>query len=195
MILSNILKTLLKVKKNNKKPEPVFFNAGEGTKIYPEARFYDNTVNQKKIQIGKSCWIMGEFLMEENGFIEVGDFCYVGPAAKIWSILPLRIGNRVLISHGVNIHDNDSHSLSAHERHDRFKEKMIYGKQLVYENKKSGPIVIEDDVWIGFNATLLKGVTVGRGAVIGAGAVITKDVAPYSVVVGNPQRVVGKSYE
>ena len=53
--------------------------------------------------------------------------------------------------------------------------------------------MIEDDVWIGFNAIILKGVRVGRGAVVGAGSVITKDVEPYTIVVGNPQRVTGKS--
>lgn len=136
---------------------------------------------------------MGEFLVEEKGRIELGDDCYVGPGAKIWSFLPMQIGNRVFISHGVNIHDTDSHSLSARERHERFLEKMRHGRPLVREEKKCAPILIEDDVWIGFNAILLKGVRVGQGAVIGAGAVVTKDVAPYAIVVGNPARVVGNS--
>jgi len=49
-----------------------------------------------------------------------------------------------------------------------------------------GPIVIEDDVWIGSNSVILSGVTIGRGAVIGAGSVVTKDVERYGVVAGNP---------
>lgn len=138
---------------------------------------------------------MGEFLMEEEGQIEIGDDCYIGPGTKIWSFLPLSIGHRVFISHGVNIHDTDSHSLSAKERHLRFLEKIQYGRHLIREEKKCAAITIDDDVWIGFNAILLKGVRVGRGAVIGAGAVITKEVAPYTVVVGNPQRVVANSQE
>jgi maltose O-acetyltransferase len=55
------------------------------------------------------------------------------------------------------------------------------------------PVVIEDDVWIGFNSSIMKGVTIGRGAIVGASSVITKDVSPYSIVVGNPQRQVGNS--
>lgn len=55
------------------------------------------------------------------------------------------------------------------------------------------PIVIEDDVWIGFNAVILKGVRVGRGAVVGAATLIAKDVPPYSLMVGNPARCVGSS--
>lgn len=51
-------------------------------------------------------------------------------------------------------------------------------------------IVVEDEVWIGANVTILQGVTIGRCAVIGAGSVVTKDVPAYSVVVGAPARVV-----
>lgn len=52
------------------------------------------------------------------------------------------------------------------------------------------PIVIEDDVWIGAAAIILKGVRVGRGAIVAAGAVVTKDVPPYAIVGGNPARVI-----
>lgn len=174
---------------------PECVSLGAGTRIYPGAQFFEHSGKAGRSGFGRECWIMGEFLTEEQGAIQMGDHCYVGPGAKIWSFLPMSIGHRVFISHGVNIHDTDSHSLSAKERHTRFLEKIRHGRHLVREDKKSAAILIEDDVWIGFNAILLKGVRVGRGAVIGAGAVITKDVTPYSVVVGNPQRVVGQSRE
>jgi acetyltransferase-like isoleucine patch superfamily enzyme len=54
------------------------------------------------------------------------------------------------------------------------------------------PVVIEDDVFIGANATVLPGVTVGRGAVVGAGSVVTHDVEPYSIVGGVPAKVIGR---
>ena len=53
----------------------------------------------------------------------------------------------------------------------------------------TGPVVIEDDVWIGLNAVILQGVTLGRGCIVGAGAVVTKDVPAGARVVGNPARL------
>lgn len=187
------MSTIFTSQKKQKLFPPI--QTGAGTRVFSNACFYDNTGMSRKVKIGRRCWIMGEFLMEEEGQIEIGDDCYIGPGTKIWSFLPLSIGHRVFISHGVNIHDTDSHSLSAKERHLRFLEKIQHGRHLIREEKKCAAITIDDDVWIGFNAILLKGVRVGRGAVIGAGAVITKEVDPYTVVVGNPQRVVANSQE
>lgn len=51
-------------------------------------------------------------------------------------------------------------------------------------------VVIDDDVWVGARAIILRGVTVGRGAIVGAGAVVTKSVPPYAIVAGNPAQVV-----
>ena len=61
-------------------------------------------------------------------------------------------------------------------------------------NDKSADVVIEEDVWIGANATILAGVTIGRGAIVGACAVVTKDVPPYTLVAGFPARVVKKNF-
>lgn len=56
--------------------------------------------------------------------------------------------------------------------------------------KNCEPITIEDDVWIGSRVTILPGVKVGKGAIIGAGAVVTKDVLPYTIVGGNPAKLI-----
>lgn len=61
-------------------------------------------------------------------------------------------------------------------------------------NDKSSDVTIEEDVWIGANATILAGVTIGRGAIIGACAVVTKDVPPYTLVTGFPAHVVKKIF-
>ena len=54
----------------------------------------------------------------------------------------------------------------------------------------AAPIVIEDNVWIGKRAAILKGVHIGKGSIIGLGAIVTKDVPPYCIVAGNPARIV-----
>ena len=139
---------------------------------------------------------MGELLViPPAGKIVIGDWCYVGPAAKIWSMSSVYIGNRVFVSHGVQIFDNNSHSLSASERHERYRELRVKGQHLCREQVKTQPVVVENDVWIGFNVAILKGVTIGRGAIIGACSVVVDDIPPFTIVVGNPARQVGISRE
>ncbi|OEZ99884.1 glycosyltransferase [Duganella sp. HH101] len=68
-----------------------------------------------------------------------------------------------------------------------------FGEMLESTNK--GPIVVGDDVWIGYQVLILSGVTIGQGAVIAAGSVVTKDVAPYTIVGGNPAKFIKHRYE
>ena len=63
------------------------------------------------------------------------------------------------------------------------------------ESVSKGQIVVKDDVWIGFNSTILSGVTIGQGAIIAAGSLVTKDVAPYSIVGGNPAKLIKYRFE
>ncbi len=91
-----------------------------------------------------------------------------------------RIGARVSIATNVTlvVDSNPNNSMLNDEVY--VKTKLI----------KTEPVVIEDDAWLGTNAVVLPGVTVGRGAVVGAGAVVTRDIPPYTVVAGVPARVV-----
>jgi acetyltransferase-like isoleucine patch superfamily enzyme len=89
------------------------------------------------------------------------------------------IGNYCWI--GGSIYDNDAHPIDPVQRRHRFAE---------ISTTRSAPVVIEDDVWVGLNAIVLKGVTLHQGAIVAAGAVVTKDVPPFTIVAGNPARVV-----
>jgi acetyltransferase-like isoleucine patch superfamily enzyme len=113
----------------------------------------------------------------------------VGVGTRIWSAASIEIGNRVLISHSVNIFDNLTHPLKATERHAQARQIFTSGhpREISLDEK---PIKIGDDAWIGACALVLRGVSVGEGGVVAAGAVVTKDVPPYSVVAGNPAVVV-----
>lgn len=90
----------------------------------------------------------------------------------------LRIGNHVRIGHRTSIitsdHRYDDMSVPIHQ------QGLIFGE-----------VVIEDDVWIGCNATILKGVRIGRGAIIAAGAVVTRDVPANAIFGGVPARQIG----
>ena len=88
------------------------------------------------------------------------------------------IGDRVNIGANVTITDFDFHPVSSEER----AENVTDGKH--------APVTIGDDVFIGMSSIILKGVHIGQGAVIGAGSVVTRDIAPYAIVAGNPASVV-----
>ena len=60
----------------------------------------------------------------------------------------------------------------------------------VWDHVAHAPVIIADKVWIGFNVSVLKGVTIEEGAVIGACSVVTRDIPPYALAVGNPARVI-----
>ena len=96
----------------------------------------------------------------------------------------------MLISHGANIHDNNSHPISATLRSQHFEAIARTGHPSGHLEISAFSVKIEDDAWIGFNSVVLKGVTIGEGAIVGAGSVVTKDVAPWTIVAGNPARVI-----
>ena len=124
------------------------------------------------VRVGKKTRInMGQYLMlNPSEKIHIGNNCHINHGCFIDARGGLKIGNNVSISHNVTI-NTASHDIN----NDQFKMKFARVK-------------IEDNVWIGINATILQGVTIGKGAVIAAGAIVTKDVAPYTVVAGIPAK-------
>lgn len=146
--------------------------------------------NRPSIRVGASTLINGELLtFAHGGYISIGEYCFVGRNTFIWSARRITIGSRVLISHGVNIFDNLTHPLGAAERHQQFRSLLTVGHPQALDLDEKD-VVIEDDALICAGAYVLRGVTIGRGAVVGAAAVVTKDVPPWTVVAGNPARVV-----
>lgn len=169
--------------------------AGEGARLEKTSSIVNGQNDSAVIAIGAYSLIAGQLLVfPQGGRIRIGQYCYVGEGTRVWSAATVSIGNRVFLSHGVNVHDSDSHSRSAAERARHFRELVTTGHPSFPENIECAPIVIDDDAWIGFNAVVLKGVTIGKGAIVGAGAVVTRDVPPFAIVAGNPAAEVGKAF-
>lgn len=158
--------------------------------LYDTARIVNNLPDSSAIDIGAYTHIKGELLtFGHGGRITIGEYCYVGEQSHIWSARDILIGNRVLIAHNVNIFDNTTHPLGASARHQQFKSIITNGHPKNLDLSEQ-PIKIGDDVWVSCMSIILNGVTIGQGAVIGAGSVVTKDVPPYTIVAGNPAKII-----
>jgi acetyltransferase-like isoleucine patch superfamily enzyme len=126
---------------------------------------------------------------EENGLIEIGDHSFLTNASLVCSE-KIVIGERVFIAGGVTVTDSDFHPLDPALRLADTIALSPIGNSKKRPLMKSKPVIIEDDVWIGFNATILKGVRIGAGAVIQPGALVTEDVPAGLTVSGNPAKPV-----
>jgi acetyltransferase-like isoleucine patch superfamily enzyme len=111
------------------------------------------------------------------------DVCIGGGASFIASISHIEIGDKVMFGPNVTIRggNHSSHIIGKLLADYKISDKRPEDDQ---------PVIIENDVWVGAGAIILKGVTIGRGAIIAAGAVVNKDVPPYAVVGGVPAKVI-----
>jgi acetyltransferase-like isoleucine patch superfamily enzyme len=153
-------------------------------------------IDKKYIEVGENCLINANFVFEiKEGKITIGDRTFIGGGTFI-CIDEIDIGSDVMFSWGCTVSDNNSHSHIWSERKNDvllwkkgIDEKKI-GAYKDWTNVKKSKITIKDKAWIGFNSIILKGVTVGEGAIVGAGSVVTKDVPAWTIVAGNPAKII-----
>lgn len=156
----------------------------------PSARIRNIRGDTQCIKVGAHTLVAGELLVfPHGGDISIGDWCYIGEGVRVWSSGSIHIGDRVLISHNVNIFDSLTHPLNARQRHAQFVSIMQTGHPSSIDLGER-PVTVNDDVWIGANTSVLRGVTIGEGAIVGAGSVVTHDIPSYTIAVGNPARVI-----
>lgn len=133
----------------------------------------ENNFNFDNISVGN--YTYGPLIVyrwgSENEGLKIGKFCSIASGVKF-----ILGGN----------HDTNTFSTFPFEYY------FNHGK-LVATTK--GPIVVEDDVWIGSDVTILSGLNIGKGAVIAAGSVITKDVMPYAIMGGNPAKLIKMRFD
>lgn len=117
--------------------------------------------------------------MSRHAHLEIGDNVGIN-SAKIWCMHHIDIGARSMIGADTILLDSDIHPLQANKRSQ--KETRNIGA--------AASIIIEEDVFIGIRVFVTKGTTIGRGSVVGAGAVVSGEYPPYSLIAGNPAKVI-----
>ena len=137
----------------------------ESSTIGFDTRIWQFSVILKGARIGRRCNICAHTFIEND--VIVGDNVTVKCGVQLWD--GLRIGNNVFIGPNATF-CNDKYPVSGNKEFSCLQT------------------IVEDDVSIGANATILPGIKLGRGCVVGAGAVVTKDVKPRAKVIGNPAK-------
>ncbi|HEV2804495.1 MAG TPA: acyltransferase [Chthoniobacterales bacterium] len=133
-----------------------------------------------------SCYAGCSFAIGVNGHCTVGDFTLMN-GALVMAEERIEIGSHCLISWNVGIADSDFHPLAPAQRIiDAHALAPFFTGRPPRPPLRTAPVIISDNVWIGMNAIILKGVTIGENSVVAAGAVVTKSVPPGVVVAGNP---------
>lgn len=154
-----------------------------------------NHGEKRQIVIGEHCEIKGGIFCYSGGKIQIGNHFYCGGFTYIHAAESITIGDCVILSNHIRIMDNNSHPVDPEKRWNMSVAGMEQADGSVsplWDSMLSehAPVIIEDNVWVGEFAAILKGVTVGKGSIIGSHSVVTKDVPPYSIAVGNPARIV-----
>lgn len=150
-----------------------------------------NTGESSNVVVESHCTVGAIFMCQCGGHIKVGKDTYIGPGTYIQAKESITIGNSVIVANNVLLCDNNNHPTDPKLRLEMSACNDFMNDELwTWKYSESAPIVIEDNVWIGRDARILKGVTVGRGSIVAMGAIVTHDVPPYCVVAGNPAKIV-----
>ena len=165
-----------------------FKHFGKNSKLKPSFR---ELRGAKYIEIGNNCYFREKIKLtawesyKDQTFtpvIKFGNNCIIGAYCHITAINEITFGNNVGLGDFITISDN-SHGSNSYEDIGE----LISNRPL----STGGKVIIEDSVWIGERSCILPGVKIGRGSIIGAGSVIRTNMPPYSIVIGNPAKVVG----
>lgn len=136
----------------------------------------------KMKSIGKNVIIDKSLVISNSNNISIGDNCYIGPFGALYGLGGITIENSVIIGPRVIVYSSNHNYKMA--------KSIPYDKEVIKR-----PVYIETGVWIGDSVKIVPGVRIGRGSIIGLGSVVTKDVEPFSIMGGNPAKLIKKREE
>lgn len=140
----------------------------------------DGYSNDQNIRIGNKNTIASfSILKSHGGYIKIGNENFIGERVQIQGRGGVEIGNRCMIGANTFI------SSSNHDIHDPLADNYL-------RKEIPAQTIIDDFVWIGANSVIVAGITIGHHSIIGAGTIVTKDVETYSMIVGNPGKIIKK---
>jgi len=141
------------------------------------------------VSVGDSSRIEGTLVCHlGHSQISIGARTSIGGGAVIESMRHVSIGDDCLISHHVTIQDHDSHPLAWQHRSQDVLNWIAGQKD--WTHVQQADVVIDRRCWVGTRCIILKGVHLGEGCVVGAGSVVTRSFPPYSLIAGNPARLI-----
>lgn len=147
--------------------------------------------NFKSIKVGNNSTIDGFWVTQGNGNIQVGMYCSFRRGTYVGAVSSIIIGDNVYGAENVFIIDNNNHPISPKARKE-MTESPPNSPLWKWKNKEvvSAKVIIGNNVWLGRNCMILKGVTIGDGSIVAAGAVVTRSVPEFTIVAGNPAKPV-----
>ena len=153
---------------------PLYQHRGHGSKIYHSVRM--DTPPYRRFWLGRRSVVESYCCINNaGGDVTIGDYTRIGIHCTL--IGPVCIGNHVNLAQGITV------TALNHNFEDS-------SKRIDEQGVSTKPVVIGDDVWIGTNAVILPGVTIGSHCVVAAGAVVTKDIPDHTLVGGVPAKVI-----
>lgn len=140
---------------------------------------------------GSGCYDRATFITGKKGKIEIGEFNIFNGSSFICN-KEIRVGSHCMFAWGSVVTDSwlNGHLLTAEQRRKILNSTAKDKLRPLPSDTVSKPVLIEDNVWVGFDAVVLSGIRLGRGSIIGSKSIVTEDVPAYAIVAGNPAKII-----
>lgn len=140
---------------------------------------------------GSGCYDRASFVVGKNGKMEIGEFNILNGSTFICNNY-IATGDHCMFAWGSVVTDSwiDNKNMTVQQKRTLLEYAAKDPARVMPVNSISKAIIIEDNVWVGFDAVILPGVKLGRGCIVGSKSVITENIPPYAIVAGNPAKII-----